>query len=787
MSTADETQAEGQYESKRESDLSRVAKVKRLLSEIELASSTERDWRIEAQKAIDIYRAEKEGEGQRFNIVFSNVQTSCPSLYNSTPSPDVRTRYSSDDEVARVSGQAIERVLSYSADQYSFDDVIKGCVQDRELPGRGQARVRYAPYTYQGKTYQEVNSEHVPWKHYLQGPALTFPDVPWVAFEHFLTREQLMQLSPERGGSIELDYSITGNDKQKADDAPNVYKRARVWEYWEKATRKVYWLAASYKADTIREDDDPLGLIGFFPVPSPLYAIKTTGTMVPVCPYRIIFPLVEELEEITVRIQALIRVCKWRGIRHPAIPSFERLEEAVDGELIAPLDGGDLLGLIQAGGLDKYIWLMPVDQIVKVLQQLYTQREQIKQTIFEVSGLADIMRGQSDPNETLGAQEIKANFGTMRLQDAQKDVQRFCRDIFRLKAEIACNMFDSQNLAMMTGLNLPSRQDVMGAKSRLQQIQQMAANAPQLPPQGQQGAPGQPMPMGAGAPPAPPQPSPEDMELADKVSWEDVLETLKSGVMRSYRIDIETDSTILGDTKQNQQTASAFLDGTGKFMQSVAPMVQVGAMTMDVAIDLYSSIVRRSFKLGKQAEDALARWAHEAEKKAKNPQPQPPSPEEVKAQMAMQQMQAQMQMDQQKHGMDMEALQAKSAAAQQATQAKAAADQQSLQIEMGVKQQDHQIDAAKMQMETQANQQTAYQAFALQQEQARQEMMNAQREAAIEEYMARRRAAHEDESMARDSYYGERQAQMAERMAAQKHEQAMAQAKAKASQQARPN
>ncbi len=770
MTGIDDSQAEGQYESKRESDASKVNKVKRLLAEIELAGNAEKPWRHEAQKAVDIYRAENEGEGQRFNIVYSNVQTSCPSLYNSTPSPDVRTRYSSDDEVARIAGQAIERVLSYSADQYSFDDVIKACVQDRELPGRGQARVRYAPYLYQGKTYQEVNCEHVPWKHYLQGPSLTFADVPWVAFEHFLTREQLMMLSPEKGGSIELDYSITGTDKQKADEAPNVFKRARVWEYWEKSTRKVYWLAASFKADTIREDDDPLGLIQFFPVPSPLYAIKTTGTMVPVCPYRIIFPLVEELEEITVRIQALIRVCKWRGIRHPAIPSFERLEEAVDGELIAPLDGGDLLGLIQGGGLDKFIWLMPVDQIVKVLQQLYVQREQIKQTIFEVSGLADIMRGQSDPNETLGAQEIKANFGTMRLQDAQKDVQRFCRDIFRLKAEIACNLFDSQNLAMMTGLNLPSRQDVMGAKSRLQQIQQMASQAPQIgPPQGgQAGAPGSP-PTGAGAPQQPPQ---ELVDLAGQVSWEDVLETLKSGVMRSYRIDIETDSTILGDVKQNQQTASAFLDGTGKFMQSVAPMVQVGAMTMDVAIDLYSSIVRRSFKLGKQAEDALARWAHDAEKKAKNPQPPPPSPDEIKAKMEMQQMQAQMQMAREQHGMEMQKM-----------QAGMAADQQSQQIDLAGKQQSLQIESAKSQMEMQSDQQKAYHDFALQQEQSRQEMMSAQRDAAIEEYMARRKASHEDEAMARDSYYGERQAQMDERMAAQKHQQAMEQAKQKASQQ----
>jgi len=34
-----------------------------------------------------------------------------------------------------------------------------------------------------------------------------------------------------------------------------------------------------------------------------------------------------------------------------------------------------------------------------------------KQTIYEICGIADIMRGDSDPRETLGAQKIKAQFG----------------------------------------------------------------------------------------------------------------------------------------------------------------------------------------------------------------------------------------------------------------------------------------------------------------------------------------------------------------------------------------
>lgn len=778
MADTDLTQSEGIYESRRESDASQADLVKRWMAEIELIDGQEKNWRKDGQKSRDYYRSEGEADGQRFNIHFSNVQTAVTALYNSTPTPDVRTRYSDPDEVSRVSGQAIERVLSYSVDSYPFDDTIKASVQDMTLAGRGQSRVRYSPTEHDGQVYQEVSCEHVQWKHYRFGPCTEPSSRPWEAFTHFLTRDQLMQLSPEKGGGINLDFTLASDGRQgktKADASPNVYKRAIVHEIWDKRTRKVYWIAPSHTAGPIRVDDDPYGLIGFYATPDPLYAIRTTDSTVPVCPLKQIFPLVEELEDVTVRIQALIRVCKWRGIRHPAIPSFELLEDATDGEMVAPVDGGELLMLVQSGGLDKFIWLMPIEQLVKTLQQLYVQREQIKQQIFEVSGLADIMRGQSDPNETLGAQEIKANFGTMRLQDAQKEVQRFCRDLFRLKAEIACNMFDSQNLAMMTGLNLPSRQEVMGAKQQLQQMQMMAQR-PQLPPPGAggqaQGAPaGAPMPAGPGQmvpqaapaqPPPPPEPPAELVELANQVSWEDVLETLKSGVMRGYRIDIETDSTILGDVRQAQQQASAFLEGTAKFMASLGPMVEAGAMQMDVAIDLYSSIVRRSFRLGKQAEDALARWGAEAAKKAKNPEPPPPSPEEIKAKAEMEKMKGEMVMAKEKHGMEMQKFQAE-------LQFKG----QSQAMDLQGKKAEMEMDAQKAQMEFEADQMKTYADLAMEQERNRMEMVSDQNRAAIDEHMARVKAARDDEAMARDSYYGERKAQMSERMAAQKHQQQM--------------
>jgi hypothetical protein len=707
---ASDQQSEGIYEIKKETSGAGEDVHKRWMAEIDLAGAPERQYRKEGAEAVEIYRSEGRGSDMRFNILFSNVETAVPALYNSTPIPDVRTRYHEDDETARLAGQVVERALSYAIDNYDFDNTIRDAVLDRELVGRGAARVRYKPTVVDNQVYQEVTCEHVPWKNYLIGPAMRWEDVPWIAFEQFLTRDQLMTLDGRIGGLVNLDFHVSEGKRDKADAAPNVYKRARVWEIWDKQTRKVYWIAPGYKAGPIRVDDDPLGLVGFFPMPFPVYAIRTPDSLTPVPRYRILKPLIDELEELTVRIQALVRVCKWRGFRHPAIP-FERLEEAEDGELVAPLDGGEMLALVQGAGLQAHIWTMPLKEVVEVIQSLSIRVEQVKGTIFEVSGMADIMRGQSNPNETLGAQEIKANFGTMRMQHGQRDVQRFCRDLMRIKAEIICSHFEPQNLALVTGIKLPPREQVQMAQQQLQQMQMAAQQGQQVPP-----------------------PPPDLEKTAKGPAWEDVLDVLKSDVMRAYRIDIETDSTVRGDLTQAQNQAGQFLQGMAQFVQAIGPAIQGGFMQMDVAADLFGSLAR-NFKLGKQAEDALARLVHTAQEQAKNPAPPQPSPEEIKAQAEQKKAEMGMQQAQQKHGMQMQAL-----------NAKMQADMAGKQMELEAKKGDLAIKAAQAELD----QKSAYAKFAMEQEQARRDDMDHLRQAAIDEHMATLEAQHAERRMSMD-------------------------------------
>ena len=51
-----------------------------------------------------------------------------------------------------------------------------------------------------------------------------------------------------------------------------------------------------------------------------------------------------------------------------------------------------------------------------VLNFLYQQREQSKQAIYEITGISDIVRGASHSSETATAQQIKTEWGSLRIK-----------------------------------------------------------------------------------------------------------------------------------------------------------------------------------------------------------------------------------------------------------------------------------------------------------------------------------------------------------------------------------
>ena len=582
--------------------------VSRWVTELDLADKQEASWRSRAKDTEARYRDEKLDAQQpgrysgtnRFNILYSNVQTICPTLYNKSPQPDVRRRYRDADPVGKEVSEVLERCLSFTMDECDFDRYMRLAVKDQQLCGRGITRVRYNPAfadetdemsgdSYESLQGEEVKFEHVNWADFRHGPGRTWEEVQWVAFRHLMTRDQLRsKFGDKMGDDVTLDYSPMGMEEKDGDPVADTFKRATVWEIWCNRQKEVIFISKTLKERPLKTEPDPLQLRNFFPTPRPLYAMESTDSLVPVEPFRFYRDQADELDKITVRISGIIAACKVRGIYDSTITEMQNIMDASENMMIP---AQDVLPLMQSGGLDNAIWMWPIERIAGILGQLYVQREQIKTTIYEITGIADIMRGSSVAAETLGAQQLKVQFGTMRMDDSRRDVQRYARDLIRIAAEIISEQFTPESLQMMTDIKLPSMEEKQQVQMMLQSQQMAMQN--QMPPQ-----PGQP-PL-----PLPPQIPPEVMEILEKPTWDECIQLLRDDKQRSFRVDIETDSTISGDYLADQKAITELLQGVSAFINDAGPAVTAGYLPIDAAKAMIMAAVRR-FKLGREVEDAL--------------------------------------------------------------------------------------------------------------------------------------------------------------------------------------
>jgi hypothetical protein len=642
------TQGSATYESLKEAEGKRASdKVSYWLDELDLASKDEKEWRKAVDDATQTFRGEKGSEGTAFNIYFANIQTLVPALYNSTPIADVRRRFGDNDPVGAFVAEFLERGLSYSVDSYDFDQSVKSSVFDLAMPGRGLLRVAYHATMGEVEGVEDVVDqnaicEYVPWDQFRRGPGKRWSDVPWIAFQHHYTREALAELvDSETASKVPQDASYAPSGDQNKNPTPEatVMKLTEVWEIWDKRQRKVLFIAPSFKDKPLLEQEDPLDLEGFFPIPEPMLAVRQGGTVKPVCEYQIYKELLIELDDITKRIRRLIGQLRPRAAFGGKASNLKALADADDGELVEMPD----LFLDGPGGMDKLISWFPLDTTSKAIAELAARREQVKQNIFEVTGMADIMRGQSDPNETLGAQQIKAKWGALRIQERQKEVQRFVRDLFRLKAEIICSKFNLPVLAGMLGM----------------------------------------------------QAEPELMMQAFQLMQNDGL--------RGFRVDIETDSTVQNSMSHDLDTMTQFVQATGTFFQSMAPAAQMGIMPPPAIAQLFAAFAK-SFNLGSQA-DALLEGLPDQVAQMQQQMQQQPNPEQQKLQAEQEANQQEFQLKAAESQMKVQGEQQKMGLEQQRHEQQMGFDfekhQQTMQLEREKMAQQAQIEQQKMAVQSQ--------------------------------------------------------------------------------------
>lgn len=594
---------------------------------LERSGSEEKTWRERGKKVVQRYRGQKEMTSidgssrapRQMNILWSNTETLKGALYARMAKPDVRRRWPDKAPISSAISQVIERSLEYLQDRFDEQSTIEAVVEDYLLPGRGVAWVVYDPVMVDVDGQQVVGDqrlyeEYVFWEDYREGNALKWADMPWVARRHRLTRQELRD-HPVLGPMSEK-IPLNWEPKEASNEEGEALRKAEVWEIWDKEKRQRVWVSKDMP-EKIATEDDPYRLEGFFPVPEPMLSVATNESRVPVPEFTIYQHQADELDRITERLAKLTEALKRRGVYDASVAELSKLASAGDNEFIP---SENFQTLASKGGLQTVFQTEDISTIAQVVLGLYQQRAQLIQTIYEITGISDVIRGATDPNETATAQRLKGQFGSMRLKKRQDRVQRFIREIYRIKAEIIAENFDVRTMQEMTGVQLPTMQQKQQAQMVLVQAQQMQAMRKEAinPAQAQ----------------ALQQAIPQAQEAMKKPAWEEIQQVMTDDRLRSYRIDIETDSTVFEDEQAEKQARNEFLQVVGGYLTQMLPVAQASPSLARFGLEGVAFLAR-AYKGGRQLEGVLEEAVEGAIKELTAAQKANPAEEaKAKAEMA---------------------------------------------------------------------------------------------------------------------------------------------------------
>jgi hypothetical protein len=85
--------------------------------------------------------------------------------------------------------------------------------------------------------------------------------------------------------------------------------------------------------------------------------------------------------------------------------------------------------------------------VVGTLDKLRQLRDDTIGLLQQVSGMADVQQGNiRNQYEGVGQTQLKAQFGSSRVQALQDQFATFCADLLQLKAEVICKHFDAETI-----------------------------------------------------------------------------------------------------------------------------------------------------------------------------------------------------------------------------------------------------------------------------------------------------------------------------------------------------
>lgn len=513
----------------------------------------------------------------QLDLFWASMEVLKPAVLARPPIPAIAPLFKDGGKLKVTTAEVLERATMSTFKRTGMGDVMEHVRDDLLFTSRGVMWLRY-----ESDGGKKVCAEHLDRRDFLHEPARKWSEVGWVAARFWLDRDALSKrfdkLTEEQLDQIKFQQHRDDDNREAAMSA-----KAPVWEVWHKANNRVYWVTDGL--DIYLDDGEPhLTIEGFFPCPRPAYATLRRRSLVPVPDFERFAAHFAKINTLTGRIYLLLDQVKMKGVipgGGDVADSIQQLMRSDDDSLLIAVPGAALME-----GAAAVVWL-PLQELAAAIQGLIEARRQLIDDFYQLSGISDIMRGATEAEETLGAQQMKAQFGSVRVRQKIDEMQRIAADAVKIASEIIAEHFDGKTLLEMAQMELPTRAEIRKRikevetaaekelKALTKRAQDMAAqSAETVDPQQAQAM----LQQEQQAILAKYGPMLEEAE--GLVPIEDVIDLLRDDKARSFAFEIETDSTILTDEIAEKQSRAEFMQaftGASQALMNLAGMGEQGA------------------------------------------------------------------------------------------------------------------------------------------------------------------------------------------------------------------
>jgi hypothetical protein len=586
----------------------------------------------------------------RYNLFYANTEIKMAALYSHTPEADVRRRFmDANDAISRVAANIVQRATFIEMELDNFDQKFKQMLFDYLVPGVGVGWVRLEqeegepnkmvvtdPITGEQTlqddpapniTEQLTHIDYVAWDDFLWAPCQVWTDCRWIARRVPMNRDAIKA----RFGETAKDGAIASinYEKKKSSDGTEVpsdklkptyitQSTTDVYEIWDRECECIYWICESSPTPLdVKEDTN--NFPGFFPTPLPPLGRFTTSSTIPRSDFSLTQDQYDMLDELQSRATNLIECIKVKFVYDASRPEI--------GTIFTTLSENTGVGVndwqnwqSEKGGLANAIQFVPIQDFVSALSTTQENIQTVKQNIFDIEGIADYMRGETQAYDSAAAINQKGTFAGNRLGTIQKAVAQYVEKLVRLKVHLMTKFYKPEILIDHAGA-LPDE---------------------------------------------------------DRQYFGPAMQLLKSDFAANFRLSVSVDS--IQDASWNNQKAerTTLVQTIGEMIATVLPQVKQNPDLGPLAVELIKFAIagyKGSAAIEGILDSALQKMLADAASAQKKPPP--PNPAEIKAQSEAQKSQVQLQIAQ----MQEDTKRQKDAAESQNDQVNARLEQMRLQLE----------------------------------------------------------------------------------------------------------